>query len=102
MARRALPRQLERLANLPTAANVYEHLGSFPTTVRSSNSTECDTNLSQSRENNKKKGGGENVSLKTIAPVTRTIICYWHAKLVEEKIDLNPEVSHKIFSWFWV
>lgn len=46
-----LPKQLERLANLPAAANMFKHLGDFPTGVRSSNSIKCDTNLSQSREN---------------------------------------------------
>lgn len=51
-----LPKQLERLANLPAAAKMYKHLGNFQTRVRSTDSFTSDTNLSQSRKNKNKSG----------------------------------------------
>lgn len=63
-----LPKQLERLANLPAAAKMYKYLGNFPTRVRSSNSTKCDTYLSQSSGNNTTSRGPS---------CWRTFTCYF-------------------------
>lgn len=43
-----LPKQLERLATLHLPAKMCKHLGNFPATLRSSNNTKCDTNLTRS------------------------------------------------------